>query len=214
MSLFDYIAGAVLLVSGLMGFARGATREITTVIAFVFAAVVAVFALRFTGPIARHAIHTPWIANTAAILILFILAYIVLRMIGGALTRTVRQTALSGLDRGLGFAIGLVRGLVVIGVFALLINAATPPERMPAWITGARIYPLAEAAGAVLRTFAPKGLKVARGVAPAMTEAVTGETPPPTPPTTAPKPTRGRSGLHGYSDDQRHALDALVEKTR
>ncbi len=211
MSLFDYIAGAVLLVSGLMGFARGATREITTVIAFVLAAVVAVFALRFTGPIARHAIHTPWIANTAAILILFILAYIVLRMIGGALTRTVRQTALSGLDRGLGFAIGLVRGLVVIGVFALLINAATPPERMPSWITGARIYPLAEAAGAVLRTFAPKGLKVARGVAPAMTEAVTGETPPPT---TAPKPARGRPGLHGYSDDQRRALDALVEKSR
>src|SRR5665213_2939658 len=83
MSLFDYIAGAVLLVSGLIGFARGATREVTTVIAFVLAAIVAVFALRFTGPIARHAIHTAWIANTAAILILFILAYIVLRMIGG-----------------------------------------------------------------------------------------------------------------------------------
>src|SRR5665213_2401451 len=206
MSLFDYIAGAVLLVSGLIGFARGATREVTTVIAFVLAAIVAVFALRFTGPIARHAIHTAWIANTAAILILFILAYIVLRMIGGALTRTVRQTALSGLDRGLGFAIGLVRGLVVIGVFALLINAATPPERMPAWITGARIYPLAEAAGAVLRTFAPRGLKVAHDVAPAMTEAVTGETPPSTPSAHA------RSRLRGYSDDQRRALDVLVEK--
>ena len=75
------------------------------------------FGLRFTGPVARHFIATPWMANTAAVLILFIAAYIVLRVIGGAITRTVRQTdALSSLDRILGLGVGLVRGLVVIGV--------------------------------------------------------------------------------------------------
>ena len=35
MTAFDYIAGAILIVSGVIGLARGATREITTVIAFV-----------------------------------------------------------------------------------------------------------------------------------------------------------------------------------
>ena len=36
---FDYIAGAILLVSGVIGFFRGATRELVTVIAFLAAAV-------------------------------------------------------------------------------------------------------------------------------------------------------------------------------
>ncbi|MEO8926034.1 MAG: CvpA family protein [Caulobacteraceae bacterium] len=195
LTLFDILAGLVLIVSGLIGFARGATREVTTVIAFVLAAVAAVFGLRVTGPIARHFIATPWMANTAAILTVFVLAYIVLRTIGGRLTSGVRQTVLSGFDRALGFAIGLVRGLVVIGAFVLLIDAATPPERMPVWITRARLYPLAGAAGGALRAFAPQGLKVAHDVATGAEQAVTGAGP-------------------GESDAQRKRMDDLVEKSR
>jgi membrane protein required for colicin V production len=174
-TVFDYAAAGLLLLSGLVGLARGATREISTVVALVLAAIVAVFALRFTGPVARHAIHTVWLANTAAILIGFILTYIVLRLIGAALTRGVQQTSLSGLDRLLGFGIGLVRALVILGGFILLVNAATPPDRMPAWITGAKLYPLASAAGEALKAFAPAGMKVAHEMAPALTGAVIGE---------------------------------------
>jgi membrane protein required for colicin V production len=209
MTLFDYIVGALLLISGVMGFARGATREVTAVIAFVLAAVIAVFGLRYTGSIAQHAIHPAWLADAAAILGLFIIAYIVLRLIGGALSRGVRTAGLSSLDRALGFAIGLVRGLVVIGVVSLLIGAAMPPERLPVWISQAKLYPLALAAGDGLRTFGPKGLEMAHTIAPDMDEA------PPPPPETAPEkhrraPTRDK----GYSDSQRKALDDLVEKSR
>jgi membrane protein required for colicin V production len=186
---FDYAAGLLLLVSGLFGFARGATHEITTVIALVAAAILAVAALRFTAPLALHLIHTPWLAEATAVLLTFILVYAVLRLIGGALTRGVKQTSLSGLDRLLGFGVGLVRALVVMGGFILLIDAATPPERMPAWITGAKLYPLASAAGGALRTFAPSGLKVAHDVAPSLSNAVTGDIPPPVTP--APHHRRG-----------------------
>jgi len=212
---FDILAGLVLLVSGLVGYARGATREVTTVIAFLLAVAAAVIGLRFTGPIARHFIHTSWMANAAAALTLFIVAYIALRMVGGALTRSVRQTAtLSGLDRVLGFGIGLVRALVILGAFALLIDAATPPERKPDWFLTARLYPLARASGAVLEALAPKGLAVANSVAPAIHDAVRdangADAPPPARP--AARSARGRSP--GYSADQRKSLDDLVEKTR
>ena len=174
MTNFDYAAGFLLLVSGVVGFARGATREVSTVVAFVLAAIVSVAALRLSGPAAATVIHARWLANTAAILAVFIVAYLLFRLIGAALTRTVRETGLSGPDRALGFAIGLVRGVVVLGAFALLLDAAMPPERMPAWISGARLYPLADAAGGALRAFAPKGMKVAHDVAPALADAVTG----------------------------------------
>jgi membrane protein required for colicin V production len=203
-TLFDILAGLVLAVSGIVGFARGATREVTTVIAFVLAAVAAIFGLRFTEPLARHFIATPWIANTAAILILFLIVYIILRLIGGKLTAGVRQTVLSGIDRALGFAIGLVRGLVVIGAFVLLIDAAPPP---PAWITRAKLYPLANAAGGALRAFGPQGLKVAHDVAAGTGQAVTGDSP-------GQSVQRGAPRGRGYSEGQRKALDDLVEKSR
>jgi len=204
-TLFDLGAGLVLLVSGIFGYARGATREVTTAIAFVLAIVAAVLALRFTGPIAGHSIHTVWMANAAAVLIVFIFAYVVLRLIGGALTRRVRQTAaLSGLDRALGFAIGVVRGLVVIGAFALLIEAATPAERRPAWIVGAKLYPLASQAGAALKSLAPRGLNAAHAVAPEITGPAPGDTP----------PQRKLSHGRGYSLHERKSLDDLVEKSR
>ena len=200
LTLFDYAAGLVLIGSGLMGWVRGFTREVTTVIAFVLAAVTAVFGLRYTGPIARHVIHTPWMANTAAVLVLFVLAYIVIRLIGGVVTRQVRDTAaLSGLDRIFGFAVGVVRGLVVLGGFSLLINAATPAERMPAWITKARLWPLAESTGTVLRMFAPEGLKMAHTVVPAVESAVKDGAAP---------------DDKGYDENQRKQLDELVEKSR
>ncbi len=205
MTLFDLAAGLILLVSGIFGYARGATREVTTAIAFVLAILSAALALPFAGPIAGHAIHTVWVANAAAMLIVFIFAYIVLRLIGGALARRVRQTeALSGLDRALGFAIGVVRGLVVLGAFALLIQAATPAERRPAWIVRAKLYPLASAAGAALKSLAPQGLKAAHAVAPAIAGPAPEDAPPPR------KSSRGS----GYTVHQRKSLDDLVEKSR
>jgi len=211
---FDFIAGAILLVSGLVGFARGATREVVTVTAFVAAAVGSIVLLRFSGPLAHHFIHTAWLAHVAALIVGFIIIYIVVRLVGGRLTQGVRQTALSGLDRTLGFAIGLARGVVAIGILVLLIRAATPPERMPQWFTQARVYPLANAAGSMLRSFAPRGMAMARRVAPSVENAFTAE---------GPNADEGDSGAvavpapaarHGNTNKERKALDELVEKSR
>jgi membrane protein required for colicin V production len=174
MNLFDLAAGLVLIVSALIGWIRGGTREVTTVIAFVAAAVIGLVALRFTGPIARHAIATVWLANIVAILIVFVAVYIVLRVAAGALTRRIHQTGgLSGADRTVGAGFGLVRALVILGLANLTINAITPTDRMPTWISGARLYPVSDVSAQALKTFAPQGAKLARQVAPAVGHAIT-----------------------------------------
>ena len=199
MTLFDLIAGLVLIASALVGFARGATREVTTVVAFVLAVAFAAIGVRFVSPIMQQAIHIPWMANTAAVLLLFIFAYVVLRLAAGGLSRRVQQTAgLSGLDRILGLVIGLVRGLLVIGGFALLLNAVTPEPR-PDWLTRAKLYPVAKAVGDGLRAFAPKNLKAVRDAAGRVGSGADGSPP---------------GGDRGYSQRQRKSLDALVEKSR
>ena len=176
MTLFDIAAGLALLVSALIGWLRGGAREVATVAAFVIAAIAGLFALRFSGPIARHAIHTVWLANLVAILIVFVAVYIVLRVIASGLTRRIHQTSgLSGVDRTIGAGFGVVRGLALLGLANLTIVAITPPERMPAWISGAKLYPLSAFSARTLKAFAPQGVKLAHQVAPAVGHAITDE---------------------------------------
>jgi membrane protein required for colicin V production len=174
MNLFDLAAGLVLIVSVLVGWIRGAAREVATVAALIVAAIVALAALRFTGPVARHAVHTPWLANIAAILIVFAAVYIVLRVMAGALTRQIHQTnGLGGLDRIVGAGIGAARALVVLGLANLTVNAIMPPDRMPPWISGALLYPVSAASASALKAFAPRGADLAKRVYPVVGKAIT-----------------------------------------
>jgi len=175
MSLFDLGAGLVLIVSAFVGWIRGASREVATVAAIVIAAVVALFALRFTGPIARHAIATPWIANIAAILIVFAAVYILLRVLAAAMTRRLHQTSgLGSVDRAVGAGFGVARALVILGLANLVINAIVPADRMPTWISGAFLYPVSAVSARALQAFAPQGAHLAHAVGPVVGKAITG----------------------------------------
>jgi membrane protein required for colicin V production len=173
MSFFDLCAGLVLLVSVVTGWFRGATREVTWVAAVVVAAIVAVLALGFTGPIARHAIHVPVLANVVALIVVFVAVCAVLSVAAAALSRQLQQTAVLGtLDRAAGAGIGLVRALVVIGLGFLALGAFTAPDRMP---TTAILYPVAATSAGVLRAFAPEGVKLAAEITPVVGHAITSE---------------------------------------
>jgi membrane protein required for colicin V production len=203
-TLFDFIAIGILLVSGLIGFVRGAAREVITVAAFVLAVVLALVALRLSGPIARHAIHPAVLANAIAFLAVFALAYVLLRVTGSLLVRRIQQTeALGTVDRTIGVGFGLVRALVVLGVFYLAFNAATPADRVPQWIKAAKLYPVADASGHMLMKLEPEGSKVAGKVAPVLESAVRDGGAP-----------ASSSQAASYDDTSRKGLDDLVEKTR
>jgi membrane protein required for colicin V production len=90
---------------------------------------------------------------------------------------------------------------VLLGALNLFFNAATPPERAPAWITQAKLYPMTTLAGRVLAAFAPQGMGVAGRLKPAFDKAVKDGA--------GDSPDRG-----GYDARERKGLDILVEKSR
>ena len=159
---FDWVAGGLLAASAAIGLARGATREVTSIVALVVAAVLAIAAGRFGDPLFHRLIHPDWLAKPAGMAVVFLTAYVVLRLIGGLLTRGVRDSGLSGIDRMLGLTLGFGRGLAALGAFAILLGAFVPAQRTPPWIGRARLYPLALGAGAALRAAAPHALSMAR----------------------------------------------------
>ncbi len=173
MTQFDLIVILLLSISGLIGCLRGAAREVMTVLAFVLAVLVALFSLKFAAPLFRHWAHSAWMANSLAALTVFIVVYLGIRVLGARLVHDLRQRdSLSLLDRVIGLGFGLIRGIVLLGVFQLVFSAATPAERMPAWIAKARLYPLAVDSGRALRLLAPQGSAVANKLAPALERAV------------------------------------------
>lgn len=203
LTLFDIVALALLFVSGLFGFFRGAVREMVTVLAFVLAAMAAAFGLRFSGPVMRKLMEPDWTGNVAAVVIVFVVAYVALRLAGGGFARRVQASStLGGLDRTIGLGFGLVRAIVVLAAFTLMFNYATPPERIPAWMSNAALYPLTTRVGEVLKAFAPKGMDMAGRLKPAIEGAVS----------------EGlddrRAPGAGYDARQRGRLDDLVENSR
>lgn len=222
MTLFDLIAGAILLISALVGYNRGAVRELVTVLAFSLAALAAVFLLPFSGPIARQSVHPAWAGNTTAIVVVFILAYIGFRYAGGYLAGKLHQrAALGAIDRSIGLGFGILRALIFLGVFYMVFNAATPAERIPDWIAKGKLYPLARASGQALETFAPKGMKAAGRLGPSLGEAVkdgitaTDEQPRGAPAKPAPRrPQAAQPKGPSYGDSARDTLDSVVERTR
>ena len=173
MSQFDLIVILMLALSGLIGCLRGAVREVMTVFAFVIAALVALFSLRISGPVLGHWLHTSWMANILAGLLVFVAVYLAARILGARLVHNVRHLKhLSLLDRVIGLGFGLIRGLVLIGLFQLAFHAITPADRMPNWIAQAKLYPLAVDCGQALRALAPQGSAVAAKLTPTLEHAV------------------------------------------
>jgi membrane protein required for colicin V production len=173
---FDFLVLALLGVSAAVGFVRGAVREVFALAALVVAAGLAVFGLPAFGPLVRKVVQPDWLGTMAAIVLVFIIAFIALRLIGAGLARRVQNTQMLGfLDRSLGLLIGLGRGLIVLGALFLMFNAATPEDLRPRWITGAKTWPLAANMGRLLDELAPKGLDVAGRLKPAFDRAVSGD---------------------------------------
>jgi membrane protein required for colicin V production len=170
---FDFIVLALLAISAAVGFARGAAREVAALFALVAAALLAVFGLPLSAPLVREVVRPDWLGTVAALILVFGVAYIALRLIGADVARKIQQTDLLGaLDRSVGLAIGVGRGLLVLGALFLMFNAATPPDLQPKWIVEARTWPLARNMGNLIKALAPQGLDLAGRLAPAFGKAL------------------------------------------
>lgn len=172
MSQLDLIVLILFAISAGVGFLRGAVREVAAFIALFGAAFLAIWGLPSVTPLMGHVMHTRWLAAICSLVAIFGVTYVLLRLIGAGLARQVQKTQMLGtLDRMGGLAIGLVRGLVVLGGLYLLFNAATPEDLRPHWITGSASWPIAQATGHLETALAPRGLDLAGRLKPAFTHA-------------------------------------------
>jgi uncharacterized membrane protein required for colicin V production len=170
---FDFLALAVLGLSGVMAFARGLIREVFSIIAFIGGAIAGVFFSNVGAPILES--FTPlsgWLAAVAAGLLIFLVVFIIITVIVSTVAKTAHQsTEIGSFDRAAGLAFGILRGVIVVSLGVLVMRQATDsqvPTQAPsdpaqcratydpvqAAVRCARTYPIyggvASALGAVL----------------------------------------------------------------
>ncbi|MBS0331187.1 MAG: CvpA family protein, partial [Proteobacteria bacterium] len=140
----------------------------------------------------------------AALIVVFVAVFALVRAAGAVIARQIQETDFLGaLDRSLGLAIGLLRGLLVLGVLDLLFVAATPEDLRPHWIVGASTWPLAQDMGKAITALAPRGMDIAGRMKPAFDGAV-GEA--------RHDAIDDRLKSEGYDARQRREIEDLMEK--
>ena len=120
MNATDYLVITAIIISAIVGAARGFLREAIAVGAWLLALFLA---WHFSDLIAPHlgglmsdSDVRPW----AARIIIVVLVLVLGAGIGATSSHFVRLSIFSGMDRLLGFFFGLLRGFVLLGVFVIL----------------------------------------------------------------------------------------------
>lgn len=209
----DLAVGIVLLVSALLAFMRGFVHEVLSIVAWVGAVLAAIHGLPFARPLARNVISIDWVADSAAAVLIFLAVLLVLSILTNAVARSIQKSALNNLDRSLGFAFGLARALVILGVGLIITDWLT--SRRPQWMAQAKTLPIIEMTADGLKavvpsTFLAAGDAAKDGAARAMGAKEDLDR------LNAPSPQGGRGQdtkpEGGYQDKDRGALDSLIER--
>ena len=145
----DYVILLLMAFSCVAGLYRGLLREVVSLVTWVLAVLLAwhmasLLEPQLGGALANEAVR-PW----AARVIIFVIVMLVGSAVGALITHFVRLALLGSVDRMLGFLFGFLRGVVVLGLLAMLCHAVRLNEEH--WYRNSTLVPYAEHAGNVLR---------------------------------------------------------------
>jgi membrane protein required for colicin V production len=120
MNVTDYLVIAAVVISAVVGAMRGFLREAVALVAWLLALFIAWHFADLVEPhlggLLSGSSVKPWAARVIIVLLILLLG----AAIGAMLAHFVRLSMFSGMDRFLGLIFGLLRGVVLLGVFVIL----------------------------------------------------------------------------------------------
>lgn len=133
-TLVDGIVAAVVLVSAVLAWSRGLVREVMAIAGWVAAAFAAFFLAPVVEPWMREIpVVGDFLADScelsviAAFATVFAASLVVAALFTPVFSSLIRRTALGGLDMGLGFLFGALRGVLLVAVALIVYERAVTP---------------------------------------------------------------------------------------
>lgn len=119
----DLIFAIIIFALAIAGVVKGFVAEFFGKAAFVLGLVVAVIFYSKLYPFVAKWIHVDFFAQAAAFILLFIATFLLIKIVQQIIGGFFQGEIMSGLNRALGFFLGLFEGLLIVAVILILLNA-------------------------------------------------------------------------------------------
>lgn len=154
-NVFDFIVIGVVAMSAIFALFRGLIRELVSIITWILSIGVTIYAYPAAlGWLAPHVAH-PLAAKAAAGIGTFLAAFTGLSLFGGAIISATSGANIGMLDKSLGFAFGMIRGLLIIAIIHLAAVQVMTDTAMPDWFTQAKTRRIVEMTSGTLAALIP-----------------------------------------------------------
>ncbi|MFA5122052.1 CvpA family protein [Zavarzinia sp.] len=158
-NIVDGVVIALVVLSALFAFFRGFTREVLSIAAWVGAAFTALYLYDKVRPFAIQATGNETLAMAIAVGAPFLVSLLVYSIVTHVVASRVQSSAVGPLDRTLGFAFGILRGLAVVSIAYLVVTNLVREPEDPAWMRDAKTLPIIRAGAEVVFGLLPQELR-------------------------------------------------------
>ncbi len=168
--IIDIIVIAVLLISAIIAFLRGFIREVLTIAGVVGGMIAAYIGGPLLAPFMRGWLGVkdgeeperlfdmlPYdvVADALSYGAIFIVIVIILSIISHFLAEAAKKSGLGAIDRTFGFIFGILRGILLLGLFYLPVHLYIDDEAKETYLKGSKTTFYLEKTSAALKTWIP-----------------------------------------------------------
>ncbi|WP_455477436.1 CvpA family protein [Bartonella sp. B41] len=154
----DGIVVAIILFSALLAMLRGFSREVLSLISWAIAAIATLFLFKHILPFSEQYLSNKMIALIATLVTIFIIVLIITSIVTMKISDFIIDSRIGILDRFAGFIFGVFRGLFIVVIGVLLVNALIKPEQQSSWMKNAKTKPILDSLGQKILEMLPKDL--------------------------------------------------------
>ncbi|MBT5185213.1 MAG: CvpA family protein [Kordiimonadaceae bacterium] len=151
----DIIVLLIIGASILIAITRGFTTEALSLVAWAAAIFITLQGHPHLFPIVLEYVQPDFMASMIAYAALGILSLIIFKFIAVITGRTIKESHIGALDRGLGVLFGITRGMLLVSFLYLLTTPFYSPGNYPLWFEEAKSRPLIEYGASVINSVNP-----------------------------------------------------------
>jgi len=215
------VAGVVIASAAYAGY-RGLVSETLSIFAWAAAAFATLWFGPSVTPLAQSLVSSPILATVTAYALVFLIVLIPLSFLSFRFSQQVKSSHVGTLDRVLGAAFGVLRGLAIIGFAYLILASFVKFDAQPEAVRNARTLPLMQASTEVILSLVPARHQTAENLhaasevssgAPSNSATTKTEITPKPKPKGALAAKSSKKHQKAYGERDRRALDTLIETT-
>ena len=140
----DLVILIIIFCFGLFSLFRGFTKELISIISWIFAILVAIYFTPFALSKLQVVLPSISLSPLIAGVLIALVVYILFRILGGVFQKRLGKANISAVNRSLGFLLGLAKGFALVCITIFITKTFLNEAEYPNWLRTSKSLPLIE----------------------------------------------------------------------